>query len=89
MPQRFSPSASATLSVCQAAEVASEVVYGRIAIIVQDADEAGEDGADRLARELSRYASKVFVVSPEVGCKDVREAVSKGATKEDVQRWIR
>jgi 5S rRNA maturation endonuclease (ribonuclease M5) len=73
----------------QAAEVASEVVYGRIAIIVQDADEAGEDGADRLARELSRYASKVFVVSPEVGCKDVREAVSKGATKEDVQRWIR
>lgn len=58
-------------------------------VVVADADEPGNHGAQRLARSLVPCAAEVRVIEPPTGVKDVRRWKSMGATREDVMSLIR
>jgi len=53
-------------------------------VIVADADEEGQAGADALARNLVAVAPAVRVITPPDGHKDIRAWVRAGARSEDV-----
>jgi len=55
-----------------------------LAVVVSDADEAGQRGALALARAMSLYC-KACIIQPPTGLKDIREAVKAGADA----TWLR
>lgn len=65
-----------------------ETARGRHAVIVADADEPGQRGANALASVLCLYCPGVRIVVPPPGIKDAREWVRCGATAADVQAAI-
>jgi hypothetical protein len=66
-----------------------DLARGRDAIVVADRDEAGRQGAHRLAARLILGSRSVRVIEPPEGFKDVREWVKRGcAHRDDVLRLI-
>ena len=57
-------------------------------VIVADADEAGQRGADNLASVLVCYCPAVRVIVPPNGVKDVRDFVRAGGTRADLEAAI-
>lgn len=55
------------------------------AVIVADADEPGQRGADALASVLVLYAQRVRIITPPPGIKDARAWIQAGATAADVR----
>jgi len=58
------------------------------AVIVADADVAGQRGADELAKILVPFARRVSVIRPPDGIKDAREWKRSGATAADIRQAI-
>ncbi len=58
-------------------------------VVVSDADLPGRRGAATLADELTRDGRRVRVLTPAPGCKDVREWVASGATRETIESAAR
>jgi hypothetical protein len=57
-------------------------------VIVADADEPGQRGAETLAAVLLAYSQSVRIITPPSGTKDAREWKRSGATAADVQQVI-
>jgi hypothetical protein len=57
----------------------------RVVVIVADADTPGLRGATALMRVLVPLCTSVDVMEPPNGCKDVREAINKGAARKDFE----
>jgi len=55
-------------------------------VVVADADQAGQQGANDLAAVLCLYVSSVRVITPKL--KDAREWITAGATKHDIEKAI-
>lgn len=70
-------------------DLLAELLKGRHAAIVADADDAGRRGADKLARHLLGATASVRIVAPPLGAKDARAAVIAGATRADFEESIR
>lgn len=59
----------------------AELLAGRHAVIVADADDAGRRGARKIAEALLRRCASVRVIEPPGGAKDARAAVIAGADR--------
>jgi phage/plasmid primase-like uncharacterized protein len=57
-------------------------------VIVADADEPGQRGADNLASALLAYVPTVRGITPPAGIKDARAWLQAGGTRDDVERAI-
>ena len=68
-------------------EFACSFARGRSVVVVGDDDEAGQRGAEVLARALRLHTQSVRTIQPAIG-KDVREWVERGATQADVRTAI-
>ena len=60
----------------------TEAVSSRRVVIIADDDGPGMDGAVRLKKHLSVFCPQVQIITPP--CKDMRDWVKSGATKQDV-----
>ncbi|MEZ6243371.1 MAG: AAA family ATPase [Phycisphaerales bacterium] len=65
----------------QCGAMLAELLAGRHAAIVADADQAGRRGALKLADSLLRRCLSVRIIEPPGGAKDAREAVIAGADR--------
>jgi hypothetical protein len=58
-------------------------------VLVRDNDEPGIRGADALARVLVLHSRDVRVLAPPNGVKDLRDWITSGATRDDMDQLIR
>lgn len=65
----------------QCGAMLAELLAGRHAVIVADADDAGRRGAAKLVRALNKSCASVRIIEPPSGAKDVRAAVIAGADR--------
>lgn len=63
-------------------QMLAELLKGRHAVVVQDADQAGRDSARKIAGEILPSCESVRVIVAPMQSKDAREAVRAGATSE-------
>jgi len=57
-------------------------------IIVSDADEPGQRGAQKLTSDLSIYVPSIRIIRPPGAFKDIRDWVNAGATAKDIESSI-
>lgn len=65
----------------QCGAMLAEMLAGRHAVIVADADDAGRRGAEKLATALAKSCASVRIIEPPSGAKDARAAVIAGADR--------
>lgn len=66
----------------QGGEMLAELLGGRHAVIVADADETGRRGASKISEAMRGRCASVRVIEPPGGAKDARAAVIAGAKAE-------
>ncbi len=62
-------------------DMLAELLAGRHVVIVADADDAGRQGASKIAAALTPKCSSVRITEPPEGAKDARAAVIAGANR--------
>jgi 5S rRNA maturation endonuclease (ribonuclease M5) len=66
----------------------SKALAGKKVVILQDDDEPGRKHARAVAQSVAKFASKVILVPPFRGAKDVTEWIENGGTKKKLKKLV-
>jgi hypothetical protein len=66
----------------------SKVFTGKTVVILQDDDEPGRRHAVVVAQSIAKFASKVILVPPFRGAKDISEWIENGGTKKKLKELV-